>query len=70
MDTSIPTKKPVVLYHRNPLECLEALFQSPLLKDHIGLGPYQLYESAAKLMRVFTEWLSGYTVGFMQVCIQ
>lgn len=41
--------------------------RSPLLQDHITLKPYQLYESAAKLMRVYTEWLSGDAAWQMQV---
>jgi hypothetical protein len=33
--------------------------QNPLVKDHISFTPFRLYDSAAKLMRYYTEWLSG-----------
>ena len=33
--------------------------QNPLVQDHISFSPFRLYESAAKVMRVYTEWLSG-----------
>ena len=57
--TAVHTKNDVVLYYRDPLECLQGLMRSPLLKDHIALSPFHLYESAAKVMRIYTEWLSG-----------
>lgn len=63
-----PTKTPTNLYYRNPLECIESLFRSPLLKDHIKLSPFRLFETSEKLVRVYTEWLSGDAAWFMQVC--
>lgn len=33
--------------------------QNPLVQDHISFTPFRLYESAAKLTRIYTEWLSG-----------
>ena len=32
---------------------------SPLVKDHILFSPIKLYQSTAKLTRIYTEWLSG-----------
>jgi hypothetical protein len=32
---------------------------SPLVQDHISFSPFKPYESAAKTMRIYTEWLSG-----------
>ncbi|KAF9527842.1 hypothetical protein CPB83DRAFT_869722 [Crepidotus variabilis] len=61
-----PTKKPTVLYHRNPLECIESLMRSPLLGDNVSFGPYQLFASAARVMRAYTEWLSGEAAWHMQ----
>ncbi|KAJ7114401.1 hypothetical protein C8R44DRAFT_832941 [Mycena epipterygia] len=49
-------KKPLTLYYRDPLECLQSLLQNPLVQDHIGYSPFRLYESAK---RGYTEWLSG-----------
>jgi len=66
--TAVHTKNDVVLYYRDPLECLQGLMRSPLLKDHIALSPFHLYESAAKVMRIYTEWLSGDAAWHMQVC--
>jgi hypothetical protein len=65
--TAHPTKLPVRLYYRDPLECLQSLFHSPLVADHIDMTPFRLFTSAEKLMRVYTEWLSGDTSWEMQV---
>ena len=62
-----PTKKDVILYYRDPLVCIQYLMQSPLIQDHISFTPFKLYESAAKLMRIYTEWLSGDWAWDMQV---
>ena len=57
--TDFPTKNNLVLYYRDPVLCLQYLMQNPLVKDHISFSPFKLYESAARLMRIYTEWLSG-----------
>jgi hypothetical protein len=67
IDTEVPTKKETILYYRDPLLCLQNLMQSPLIQDHISFTPFQLYESAAKVMRIYTEWLSGNRAWEMQV---
>ncbi|KAF8135344.1 hypothetical protein K438DRAFT_1634622 [Mycena galopus ATCC 62051] len=54
-----PTKKPLTLFYRDPLECLQALLSNPLVQDHIQFTPFKLWETSAKLMRLYTEWLSG-----------
>ncbi|PPQ98093.1 hypothetical protein CVT26_003263 [Gymnopilus dilepis] len=61
-----PTKNPLTLFFRDPLECLQALLHNPLLKDSLQLTPFRLYESAGKVMRFFTEWLSGDAAWSMQ----
>ncbi|CAA7259005.1 unnamed protein product [Cyclocybe aegerita] len=61
-----PTKNPIVLYHRDPIECVQSLLRSPLLQDHLSFTPFRLFESSAKLMRVYTEWLLGNAAWFMQ----
>jgi hypothetical protein len=67
IDPESPTKNDLILYFRDPLLCLQYLMQSPLVKDHISFSPFKLYESATKLMRIYTEWLSGDKAWDMQV---
>jgi hypothetical protein len=62
-----PTKNKIYLYYRDPVECLKSLLRSPLLKDHLDFTPRRLFENAEKLVRVYTEWLSGDAAWSMQV---
>ncbi|KAF9040949.1 hypothetical protein BJ165DRAFT_1327183, partial [Panaeolus papilionaceus] len=50
-----PTKNTITLYYRNPVQCLEALMRSPLVKDFIQFTPFKLYETCVKTMRVYSE---------------
>ncbi|KAG6913043.1 hypothetical protein DXG01_010079, partial [Tephrocybe rancida] len=54
-----PTKTPLSLFYRDPLECIQSLLISPLVKDHLSMDPFRLFKTAEKLTRVYTEWLSG-----------
>lgn len=65
--TNVATKSNLVLFYREPLECLQALLHNPLVKDHIQFKPFQLFRSAEGIVRVYTEWLSGDVAWKMQV---
>lgn len=67
LETNQPTKKPVKLFYRDGVECLESLFNNPLVASSIDLSPFRLFKSAEKLVRVFSEWMSGDTAWEMQV---
>lgn len=62
-----PTKNDLVLYYRDPLLCLQYLMHNPLVQVHISFTPFKLYESAAKSMRIYTEWLSSEQAWNIQV---
>ncbi|KAJ7042721.1 hypothetical protein C8F04DRAFT_1207803 [Mycena alexandri] len=57
--TTYPTKKLLTLYYRDPLECLQSLLSNPLIQDHVHFTPFRLWSNSEKLMRIYTEWLSG-----------
>jgi hypothetical protein len=67
--TVCPTKRPLYLFYRNPLECIQSILFNPLVKDFIEFTPFRLFESAGKAMRLYTEWLSGDVAWSMQVRI-
>src|SRR5882762_1466050 len=67
--TACPTKRPLHLFYRDPLECIQSILFNPLVKDSIEFTPFRLYESATKAMRLYTEWLSGDVAWSMQVCV-
>ena len=54
-----PTKGPVRIFYRNPLDCIQALLSNPLLASHISFIPWKVWTSAAKICHVYDEWLSG-----------
>jgi len=66
--TTNPTKSPVKLFYRDPIECIESLLNSPLSADNIEFSPYQVYRTAEKAVRVYSEWMSGNVAWSMQVC--
>jgi hypothetical protein len=66
--TSHPTKRPVNLYFRDAIECLNSLFGSPLFADHMQYSPFRVFKTAEKLVRVYEEWMSGDAAWDMQVC--
>ncbi|KAG6908908.1 hypothetical protein DXG01_002789 [Tephrocybe rancida] len=64
--TTCPTKYPVTLFYKDPIECLQSLLHSPLVNDSLSFGPFRLFKTAEKLARVYTEWLSGDVAWEMQ----
>ncbi|KAJ7607819.1 hypothetical protein DFH06DRAFT_1018419 [Mycena polygramma] len=65
-ETEYPTQKPLTVFYRDPLECLKALLENPLLKDHIQYKPFTLWRTAGRVVRAYTEWLSGDVAAKMQ----
>ncbi|KAG2158271.1 uncharacterized protein EDB93DRAFT_1238045 [Suillus bovinus] len=54
-----PTKLPICLFWRDPIECLESLFSNPLFHDKLDFIPHRMYKMAVQLLRVYSEWLTG-----------
>ncbi|KIJ63925.1 hypothetical protein HYDPIDRAFT_168314 [Hydnomerulius pinastri MD-312] len=54
-----PTKQAIRLFYRPVLNCLQALLSHPLLASHISFVPWRVWTSAAKMCRIYDEWLSG-----------
>ncbi|KAI5988015.1 hypothetical protein EDD15DRAFT_2199192 [Pisolithus albus] len=48
MEPESPTKHPVRLFYRQPLECLQSLLSHPLLTPHISFIPRKVWTSAAR----------------------
>ncbi|KAI5987812.1 hypothetical protein EDD15DRAFT_2173050 [Pisolithus albus] len=59
MEPESPTKHPVRLFYRQPLECLQSLLSHPLLTPHISFVPRKVWTSAARVCHIYDEWLSG-----------
>ena len=57
--TVYPMKRNLTLFFRDPLECIQSILHSPLMKDYIKFKPLQIFESAT---RAIIYILSGYLV--------
>lgn len=62
-----PMKEPICIFYHNPLDCIQALLSNPLLASHISFVPRRVWTSAAKICRVYDEWLSGDSAWNIQV---
>ncbi|KAG2126069.1 hypothetical protein DEU56DRAFT_743197 [Suillus clintonianus] len=67
--TSHPTKSPVILYWRDPIECIASIFNHPLFQNHIDFTPHKIYSTAERLCRVYAGWMSGNDAWDMQSAI-
>ncbi|KAG2737513.1 hypothetical protein P692DRAFT_20761563, partial [Suillus brevipes Sb2] len=63
------TKSPVVLYWRDPLECIASIFNNPIFHNRIDSRPRKVYTTAEKRCRVYTEWMTGNDAWDMQAAI-
>ncbi|KAE9383333.1 hypothetical protein BT96DRAFT_844117 [Gymnopus androsaceus JB14] len=61
-----PSKNPLVLYYRDAVECLQHILRNPLIQDSLKFTPLQIFNTAAKTMRVYESWLSGNRAWSMQ----
>lgn len=65
--TAVPTKLPVKLFYRDAVDCLKSLYGHPLLKDYVKHTPFRVFSDAQKLVRVYSEWLTGDVAWDIQV---
>ncbi|KAE9395610.1 hypothetical protein BT96DRAFT_784031, partial [Gymnopus androsaceus JB14] len=52
-DVCFPSKNPLILYFRDPVECLQDIPKSPLIQDSLNFSPLEIFTSSAKLVRVY-----------------
>ncbi|KIK14014.1 hypothetical protein PISMIDRAFT_117769, partial [Pisolithus microcarpus 441] len=57
--THHPTTSPIELYWRDPLECIEALFNHPFYAGKMDYSPFRMFTAAGQIMRVYSEWMSS-----------
>ncbi|KAK7023105.1 hypothetical protein R3P38DRAFT_3317338 [Favolaschia claudopus] len=61
-----PTKKPLVLYYRDTLECIESLFKNPLFEGHLNMVPKQHFRNGRRLWK---DWISSDSAWAMQAAL-
>lgn len=60
------TKDPLVLYYRDPIECIEFLMKNPLFSGRIHYQPRQDFDRSGN--RVYSEWITSDGAWDLQVC--
>ena len=65
----IATKSQVVLYYRDPVECIQTLLSHPLFAPHISFVPQKVWLSSAQVARIYQEWLLGDHAWDLQVSL-
>jgi hypothetical protein len=67
LNPQAPTKRPVQLFYRDAIECLQALLQNPLVADHVEFTPLRVFKTAEKLVRKYSRWMTADVAWNMQV---
>ena len=65
--TAHPTKSPVILYWRDPLDCIASILNHPFFHDRIDFMPCRVYTTAQRWCHVYSEWMTGDDTWNMQV---
>jgi hypothetical protein len=62
------TVKPIVMFYRDPLECIQALLRNPVFEGRWSFTARQIYEDANRRNRVYGDWMTGDAAWSAQVC--
>jgi len=66
--TEFPTTKPLRIFYRDAIECLQSLLSHPLLADKFDFIPRKVYESAEHAVRIYQGFMTGNYAWDLQVC--
>ncbi|KAG1904224.1 uncharacterized protein F5891DRAFT_1126636 [Suillus fuscotomentosus] len=66
IETKHLTKSPVILYWRDPLDCISSLLNHPSFHDQLDFTPRKVYTTAQRLCCVYSEWMTGDNTWTMQ----
>ncbi|KAG1902817.1 uncharacterized protein F5891DRAFT_948227 [Suillus fuscotomentosus] len=64
--TDCPMKRPLCLFYRNVIGCLQSLLSDPQLADCIDFNCWKVYESADRLSRVYNSFMMGNHSWYLQ----
>ena len=63
------TAKPVVLFYRDPLECIQALLWNPGFEGKWDFTPRRVYDDPERQNRIYGEWMTSDGAWAAQVSI-
>ncbi|KAG1801241.1 uncharacterized protein BJ212DRAFT_1487699 [Suillus subaureus] len=59
IETSYPTKSPMILYWHNPVECIASILNDPSFQDHFHFTPHKVYATAEWNCCIYSEWMTS-----------
>ena len=62
------TAKPIFLFYRSPLECIEAMLQNPVFEGKWTFSARRVYKDPNQQNRVYSDWMTSDGAWFAQVC--
>ena len=63
------TAKPITLFYRNPLECVQVLLRNPTFEGKWTFSAQRIYRDPSCENRVYSEWMTGDGAWSAQVSI-
>ena len=67
--TGYETVKPIVVFYRDPLECIQYLLRNPIFEGKWDFVPRRIYDSPDRQNRVYGEWMTSDGAWAAQVSI-
>ena len=53
------TAKPLVLFYRDPLECVQTLLRNPIYEGKWKFSAQRLYKDPNRQNRFYSDWMTG-----------
>jgi hypothetical protein len=53
------TAKPVILFYRDPLECIQVLLRNPAFEGRWDFIPRRIYDDPDRQNRLYSEWMTS-----------
>lgn len=63
------TAKPIILFYRNPLECIQGFLQNPIFEGKWNFTAQRVYEDPNRQNRIYRDWMTGDGAWSIQVSI-
>jgi len=57
--TGYETTKPVALFYRDPLECIQALLRNPIFEGKWDFTPRRIYDGPNRQNRLYGKWMTS-----------
>lgn len=53
------TVKPIILFYRDPLECIQVLLQNPIFEGKWAFTARRVFKDPDQQNRIYSDWMTG-----------